>query len=263
MYKVLLLLLVVSLSYSCKETGSAVNKAASTVTTATAPVIDYPEGLDKVFANHGSLAKWKSMKSMSYEIVKEGGNESQMIDLHSRAERIKAPTFESGYDGKNYWVVADTSYKSNPKFYTNLIFYFYAMPFVLADEGIKYTKIDPLTFEGVEYPGYRISYGDGVGISPQDEYFIHYDAKTHEMAWLGYTVTFFSGEKSEKISWIRYNDWKQFSGLKLPNSLSWYASEKGKITELKNKREFVKVMVSEKAFAADELAMPEGAKGVE
>ncbi len=263
MYKFLLFLSVVFLSYACNDTGAKkmAEKAADTM--AAKPNIDYPDALDKVFANHGSLAKWKSMKSMRYEIVKEEGNESQMIDLQSRAERIKAATFESGYDGTNYWVVADTSYKSNPKFYTNLMFYFYAMPFVLADEGIKYTTTQPLSFDGVEYPGYRISYGAGVGVSPEDEYFIHYDPTTYEMAWLGYTVTFFSGEKSDKISWIRYNDWKNFNGLKLPNSLSWYKTEEGKITELRNTREFTQVMVSDQPFTKQQLAMPAGARVVE
>ena len=262
MYKFSLLLIIVSLCYGCKDSGSTATAVAkdAAAKVVSKPAIDYPDGIDKVFANHGSLAKWKSMKSMSYDIVKEGGNETQMIDLHTRAERIKASTYESGYDGKNYWVLADTSYKANPKFYTNLIFYFYAMPFVLADDGIKYTKVDPITFEGVDYPGYRISYGDGVGISPEDEYFIHYDPKTNEMAWLGYTVTFFSGAPSDKISWIRYNDWKQFNGLKLPNTLSWYNSKDGKITEPKNKREFVNVSVSDQAFSSDKLAMPTGAK---
>ena len=259
MRKILFILSVASLMYSCQQSSSS---AATKVATPemTKPKINYPADMSKIFANHGGLDKWQSMKAMSYDIVKEGGNETQMIDLHSRAERIKAATFESGYDGKNYWVVADTSYKSNPKFYTNLMFYFYAMPFVLADGGINYDKVDPLSFDGVEYPGYRISYGDGIGISPQDEYFIHYDAKTHEMAWLGYTVTFFSGAKSEKISWIRYDDWKQFNGLKLPNTMSWYKSEEGKITELANKREFINVKVSNQAFASEKLAMPEGAK---
>ena len=256
----LLLVLLTGLLYSCDNSKSSV---ATQVATTEIPSIDYPDDLDKVFDNHGSVKKWKSMKAMSYEIVKEEGNETQMIDLHDRRERIKGSTFESGYDGKNYWVLADTSYKSNPKFYTNLIFYFYAMPFVLADDGIKYTKVDPLTFDGVDYPGYRISYNSGVGVSPEDEYFIHYDSKTNEMAWLGYTVTFFSGEKSDKISWIRYNDWKQISGLKLPNSLSWYKSEEGKITELRNTREFANVSVSDQVFADDKLAMPEGARVVE
>ncbi|MFK8056209.1 MAG: hypothetical protein AB8F78_08845, partial [Saprospiraceae bacterium] len=175
------LLLGLTLSLvSCNQGATAEQEAPATVA---APAIDYPADLDKVFDNHGTLDKWKSMKSMSYEIVKEGGNEKQQIDLHSRAERIDASTFSSGFDGERYWTVADTSYKGNAKFYTNLMFYFYAMPFVLADDGITYTKIDPIVFEGKSYPGYRISYGDGVGISPQDEYFIHYDAETFEMQW--------------------------------------------------------------------------------
>lgn len=260
MQKYILLLFFTGLLFSCMDQN---NSKENGLAVAAVPSIDYPEGMDKVFENHGSLAKWNSMKAMSYDIVKEGGNETQMIDLQTRTERIKASTFESGFDGNNYWVVADTSYKGNPKFYTNLMFYFYAMPFVLADNGIQYTEMEPLNFEGKEYPGYRISYDSGIGVSPEDEYFIHYDAKTYEMAWLGYTVTFYSGTKSEKIKWIRYNDWKQINGLKLPNSLSWYKSEEGKITELRNTREFANISVTEQAFPTEKLAMPRGAKIVE
>lgn len=259
MYRLLFFLSLCLCTMACQQ-GDKPTAQKDTTVKIVKPQIEYPGAMSKIFEQHGGLAKWQSMRSMSYDIVKEGGNETQMIDLHTRAERIKASTFESGYDGKDYWVVADTSYKSNPKFYTNLMFYFYAMPFVLADGGINYESIDPLTFDGQAYPGYRISYGKGVGVSPEDEYFIHYHPDTHEMAWLGYTVTFFSGEKSEKISWIRYDDWKQFNGLKLPNTLSWYKSEEGKITELANKREFANVTVSDQPFAAEKLAMPEGAK---
>lgn len=255
--KNLVLFFLIALLCSCNESPKSATVAAPP---STKNIIDYPEALDKVFANHGTLEKWNSMNSMSYEIVKEGGNEKQIIDLKSRAERIEASSFTSGFDGTKYWVQADTSYKGNPKFYTNLMFYFYAMPFVLADEGINYTKAEPLIFEDKEYPGFRISYGDGVGVSPEDEYFIHYDAQSFEMAWLGYTVTFYSGEKSDKIKWIRYDDWMQFNGLKLPNSLSWYKTEEGKITELRNTRNFENVMVSEKQLPESILTMPAGAK---
>lgn len=248
------------LLFACKNEKSSENKVP---TIATKQLIDCPAELDKVFDNHGTLNKWKSMKSMTFEIVKEGGNEKQQINLLSRAERIDGPTFSSGYDGEKYWTVADTSYQGNAKFYTNLMFYFYAMPFVLADDGIKYSKIDPIIFEGKSYPGYRISYGEGVGISPQDEYFIHYDAETYEMQWLGYTVTYFSGEKGTKTSWIKYDDWKDFDGLKLPNSLSWYRSEEGKITELRKTRNFINVTISSEAFSKETLQMPVGAKEVE
>ena len=226
--------------------------APATTETASAPTIDlskYPAALQKVFAKHGSLETWKNMKALSYEIVKEGGNEKQAIDLHNRRERIETPTYKTGYDGTDFWLEADTSYKGSPVFYHNLMFYFYAMPFVLADDGIVYGDTEPLEFEGKTYPGIRIAYEDGVGVSSKDNYFLHYDPATYEMAWLGYTVTYFSGEKSEKISWIRYNDWKEMNGLSLPNSMTWYKVEEGKIIAPRNTRNFTEIKVSKTALA--------------
>jgi len=258
--KYITLVVLASLTFfACKNNST--NTESSSVTEVNQ--IDYPEAIDEIFDQHGTLALWKKMKTMSYEIVKENGNEKQIIDLQNRRERIEASDFTSGYDGKEYWVEADTTYKGNPKFYTNLMFYFYAMPFVLADEGIIFTKAEPITFEGTTYPGYRISYGEGIGVSPEDEYFIHYDAKTKEMAWLGYTVTFYSGKKSEKIKWIRYNDWKNFKGLKLPNSMTWYNVEDGKITEPRNTREFVNVTVNETKLDDSTFTKTAGARVVD
>ena len=230
------------------------------------PKIDlnkYPADLQKIFAHHGGLDIWHKMKSMSYEIVKEAGNEKQMIDLKDRRERIEASNSTTGYDGTDFWVEADTSYKGNPIFYHNLMFYFYAMPFVVADDGIVYSEADTLFFEEKKYPGIKIAYDAGVGISPEDEYFIHYDPDTFEMAWLGYTVTFSTKEKSKKIHWIRYNDWKKSDGLLLPNSLTWYKYENGLPTEKRSVRQFVKVVVSETAFEKSVFEKTEGAEIVE
>ena len=204
----------------------------------------YPAELSKVFETHGSLETWKEMKALSYEIVRENGNEKQWIDLTTRNERIEASNFKTGYDGKNYWLEADTSYKGNPKFYHNLMFYFYAMPFVLADDGIVYSETDDLIFENQNYPGIRISYNDGIGESPEDEYFIHYNPETYQMEWLGYTVTFYTGEKSKKVKWIRYNDWVNIEGLLLPQSLTWYNMEDDKITEPRSPRAFTNIQIS-------------------
>lgn len=224
---------------------------------------DYPAALNKVFDTHGSISQWKTMKSLSYEIIKEGGNEKQWIDLVNRNERIESSNFKTGYNGKEYWLEADTSYKGNAKFYHNLIFYFYAMPFVLGDDGIVYSETAPLEFEGTSYPGIRISYNQGVGESPEDEYFIHYNPTTHKMEWLGYTVTFYSGEKSNKISWIRYNDWGDQNGLLLPNSLTWYKVEEGKLVEPRSKRTFVNIKLSKEQPKAKIFEKTPNAKIIE
>ena len=136
MKNILLSFFLLSILVGCNQAPTADKTQTAEVTK---PAIDYPEALDKVFDHHGTLAQWQKMKSMSYEIVKEAGNETQMINLQTRAERIENSKYISGYDGEKYWIAADTSVKERVKFYTNLIFYFYAMPFVLADDGIIYS----------------------------------------------------------------------------------------------------------------------------
>lgn len=224
--------------------------------------IEYPPAIQKVFEAHGGLDIWKGFKAMSYEIEKEEINEKQFIDLNDRRERIEASNVTMGFDGKDFWMEADTSYKGNPIFYKNLMFYFYAMPFVLADDGIQYTEVEPLTFEGQSYPGFRISYDDNVGVSPEDEYFIHYHPDTHQMEWLGYTVTYYSKEKSTKIKWIRYDDWAKNSGLILPNSLAWHTAEDNKPLAERNRVNFTDVIISTEPHDDGVFVKTEGAENV-
>ena len=156
------------------------------------------------------------------------------VDLHSRKSVINTPKYSLGYDGKEAWLAQEdsTAFKGNKDFYYNLYFYFYAMPFVLADEGIVYEKAVPIKFEGIEYPGFKISYKANVGSSPDDNYFVYYNAETYQMEWLGYTVTYFSEKPTEKSNLIRYNDWEKTTGFVLPKSITWYKKdEQGQPTE--------------------------------
>ncbi|WP_394750035.1 hypothetical protein [Spongiimicrobium salis] len=223
----------------------------------------YPEALQQVFEAHGGLDTWKSKKSLAYELPKGETKEIHTTNLYSRKDRVDAENFTIGYDGKEVWLLDENKeYKGDAIFYHNLYFYFYAMPFVVADDGIVYSETEDLEFEGKKYPGVRIAYNDGVGASPKDEYFVHYDPETHQMAWLGYTVTYRSGEKSDRVSWIRYNDWKEFNDVVLPNSISWYTYEGRTIKELRNTVTFENVTLSEQARAASYFEKPEKAEFV-
>jgi hypothetical protein len=215
--------------------------------------IQYPDDLVKVLDKHGSLSKWQTMQTLSYDFYKDDNpkTEMQIIDLKNRRERIEATTFKTGFDGQNYWLEADTTYKGDAVFYHNLMFYFYAMPFVLADEGINYEAVEDFEFDGITNKGIRITYNAGVGESPKDEYILYYDAATYQMTWLAYTVTYFNSEeddnKAPKYGWIRYNDWESINGLVLPSILTWYSSEENKPTEVRSKRYFKNIEITEKA----------------
>lgn len=156
----------------------------------------------------------------------------------------------------------DNSYEGNPAVYHNLMFYFYAMPFVFADDGIHYEDAETLEFEGESYPGIHISYDAGIGASPKDDYYLYFDPATHQMAWVGYTFTFGSDEKSEDVRYIRYADWMKVGDVMLPKILTWYTSEGSTIKEAKDPLAFENVSLGEVAKPDDFYNRPENAKVV-
>ncbi|MBC2838820.1 DUF6503 family protein [Robiginitalea sp. SC105] len=205
----------------------------------------YPEALQRVFDAHGGLDAWKAKRTLRY-VIPGDLPETHTIDLWTREDRVDTDAYSMGFDGERTWILdPDNAYEGNPEFYHNLMFYFYAMPFVLADPGIVYGDTPDLEYQGKRYPGVSISYNAGVGISPKDEYYLHYDPETGQMAWLGYTVTYRTGEDSDNVKWIRYDDWGRFGGVVLPETISWYEYEGRDIGELRNTVEFADIRVSE------------------
>jgi hypothetical protein len=83
------------------------------------------------------------------------------------------------------------------------------------------------------------------------------------MEWLGYTVTYFSKEKSTKIKWIRYDDWKEINGLILPKSLAWYELEENRPLSEKKRRQFENIIVQKELFSDSIFAKIQGAKFID
>lgn len=226
MRKLILLILLTSISFSCKTEQKKKSPEEKKEVKKTV----YPDAITAVFEKHGGIAAWQKQRFLTYTVK----GEEHTTDLHSRKALITSENYSLGFDGKEVWLQQkdSTAFKSNPEFYYNLYFYFYAMPFVLADDGIIYTDVAPLQFEGVSYPGIKIAYKANVGVSPDDNYFIYYHPETKQMAWLGYTVTYFSKKPSDKFNIIRYNDWENVNGFLLPKSITWYnKNENGVPTE--------------------------------
>ena len=183
---------------------------------------NFPKELSKVFEKHGGIKAWRNAKVLSFN----KGEEAHTSDLETRKIVINSPKYSLGFNGKEIWLDQDSTYfKGNKDFYYNLYFYFYAMPFVLADDGIIYEKTEDLKFEGVNYPGYKISYKANVGTSSDDNYIIYYHPETYRMEWLAYTVTFKSKKPSDTYKIIRYNSWEDVNGLILSKVITWYKKD--------------------------------------
>ena len=222
----------------------------------------YPKEIFSIFKQHGGVATWNSMNTLSYEFEEEGNVEKQTIDLKSRRIRIEQEKFNIGFDGNEVWVQAlDTNvYEGDARFYHNLYFYFYAMPFVLADDGIEYAITESLVIDSIEYPGTKISYNKNVGDSPEDNYILYYNQKTKQAEWLGYTVTYFNGKPSEELHYLKFESWQKINKLLLPKTLTWYNLDiENNTKEERGKMTFTNVKLSSEKLPDSLFMKPKGA----
>ncbi|MEO1029919.1 MAG: hypothetical protein AAFX55_00860 [Bacteroidota bacterium] len=256
------LLAILAVTISCQQTKNKTDYSNDDLEITTSI---YPEHITKVFDAHGGIDQWNNMQTLSFTMDRPNGKEVTTTHLKTRAELIDAPTYTMGFDGDSLWVTEKNGneYKGNAKFYKGLMMYFYTMPFIVGDDGILYEEVEPLTFEGKTYPGILISYEAGIGVSPDDQYIIYYDAESGQMEWLGYTVTFGKNEKSKDFHFIRYNNWQKVNGLAVPKSIDWYTYENSQPIEKRNTVEFTNVVLSEKAPDNSMFVMPEDAKVIE
>jgi len=260
--------LAATLFISCNNETKTQSKAETLAPVAVepeTPAKTYPAAMTAIFDAHGGMKKWNDMNTMSYALPKEV-EEIHTIDLKTRKVRIETKDYALGFDGDKVWLKQEDSTSFNPsraRFYHNLMFYFYAMPFVLADDGITYEETKSLEMDGVTYPGTKISFGEGVGDAPDDNYIIYHHPETKEMAWLAYTVTYNSKEPSERYSYIKYAEWENVNGVKLPSKLQWYKVEDGKPTEMRSERAFTKTSLSEAKADTALFSKPEGGEFTE
>ena len=251
MKKIILLLFMITL-VSCKNESK---KEVKKETSVAVKKESFPTDLGKVFEKHGGIKAWRKAQILSFN----KGEEVHTSDLHSRKIVINTPKYSLGFDGKDIWLDEEKkgTYKGNKDFYYNLFFYFYAMPFVLADDGITYNKVENLVFEGKKYPGFKISYASDKGTSPDDNYIVYYNPVTFQMEWLAYTVTFKSKAPSETYKFIKYNTWENVNGLILPKAITWYKKdEKGNLKEASKSVEFTLPLVSQGKLSDSFFAKP-------
>lgn len=257
------LLIALIVLASCKNDKKDTKKYAEENLDITTSI--YPENVTKVFDAHGGIDAWNEMQSLVFTMEKPNGDEVTTTDLKNRKSLIEMPKHTIGFNGETVWLKHKdtTQYNGNAKFYYNLMFYFYAMPFILGDDGIIYEDAEPLIFEGITYPGLKIAYQAGVGESPEDEYILYYNSETYKMEWLGYTVTFFSKEKSKEFHFIKYSNWQTVNGLVLPETLTWYKYENNLPTEKRNDLKFKNIKLSKDKPESQIFEIPEGATLVE
>lgn len=214
------------------------------------------EKISQVFDAHGGYDTWSQMQTLRFAMDEE----VHLVSLKDRKILIKEGKKKIGFDGEKVWVTPDDADASDAHFYHNLFFYFIGMPFVLGDPGVIYELIPSKQILGKSYDGIKVSYGDGVGNSSEDNYILWVDPETNKMEWLMYTVTYRSGEESDQYKLIKYSQWLERKGLLLPQRLEWYTYKNDSVGNVRSEVTFSSVKLSKDRTSEVLFQMPENAQ---
>ncbi len=241
----------------------ACQQVEKTVTDTTKEIVkvQLPKALAAGIEAHGGMEQWQKMQTWAYTIERNEQPERQFIDLKTRKVLLKQDAYTIGFDGKEVWITPNKEAfgKGSPRFYHNLYWYFHAFPFVMTDPGINYEVLPQKEMDGKLYDAVKISYNAGVGDAPDDYYIAHFDAETHQMYLLLYTVTYFQGEPGDKYNALIFDDWKEVNGLLVPNSMKGYKYADGELGEQRYTRVFTDIELSTTPADQAQFAMPAGA----
>ena len=178
--------------------------------------------LDAAIDAHGGLDRWRSFGTLEFDLTKGESIEHHVVDLHSRLVRVETEDWTIGFNGADVWISPGMdAYGGSPRFYSSLQFYFFGLPFLLADPGTIHEDLGLREMGDETYRVVKVGFEPSVGDSPDDFYLAHIDTASGLMEALLYTVTFRSGEPNENYS-ARMYEWQEVQGLMVPAKMSSY-----------------------------------------
>jgi hypothetical protein len=220
---------------------------------------------------HGGLADWFSNGPLFFRFTYRplaGGkvrDTYQTVDTWSSRARHRLAsdeTREFGWDGERAWQMTEEGELAiNARFWALTPFYFIAIPFVLADPGVELEETGSAELEGRAYDLLKVTYGSGVGDSPDDYYIVYIDAETKRVGAVRYIVSypgFFpeGGHSPEKL--MIYDGEQRAGGIlfaKTFRTFEWDGGERGSLV--------TKIEMTDVAFrpetSVDFFEAPEGA----
>ncbi len=213
----------------------------------------------KILDAHGDWSQWTNAKAFSYAMIHETNltQESHFINLKSRKIRISSEFFEMGFDGEQTWISPNREAYSGKsiKFYHNLYFYFFSIPFVLTDPGVTVMKVEDKLLNGKTYPTFQVKFDENVGDSPEDQYFLLINEETNQLEYLLYTVTYF-GNANPSFNALKYEDYRDNNGIFFPRILTGYVYENDSTKEMRYNLSFGDVLLLPDEFNAEIFEKP-------
>ena len=253
------LVLAILLLPSCQSGEDKATEATLAHSTGTKA---YPAYFQDVLQAHGGLEQWQKLGTMQYQLTTKGNTETHIIDLKNRKDLVKADNYTIGHDGEQVWVSPNKAAfpGKSALFYHNLYFYFFSIPFVLADPGASYEQLPDTELQGKRFKTIGVSFGEGVGAAPEDRYRLLINPETNRLEWLLYTVTFFDGKPSDKFNALKYEEYQEHKWLVLPRKLVGYEYEDGQIGDVRYSVTIDDLQLKEERPDQEQFKKPEQAE---
>jgi len=234
--KTLQLLCLSLLIFGCKQEKKETQTVPETDQIKEPSSIEENKGLvllEKCLQAHGGLDLWKSFEGLEYNLNDNGKDVYQLTHLKDRRAYLKSKKYEVGFDGKVAWSLPDANEVSGKSaaFYYNLDFYFIGVPFLLKDRGVHATYEGKAKVNEKEYESLKITFGSGVGFTPEDVYYLYLDPETYVLQILTYSISYFDKENAGINSAKVYSDYREVQGLMMPHKMEnfeWTNDQMGK-----------------------------------
>ena len=167
------------------------------------------------------------------------------------------------FDGEDAWKSPADSTFQGTRFHVLTWPYFIAAPMKLDDPGTHIEDLGSLPFfGGRNLPASRLTFGEGIGDSPEDWYILYTHPKTDRLEAMAYIVTFGKTAEAaeESPSAIIYEGYEDVDGVQLSTRWKFFkwSEEDGILGE-----QVGEVSITQPRFvepAADAFTPPEGAE---
>ncbi len=208
---------------------------------------------------HGGLARWYSNGPLAfqfnYQPLDDGTprNTYEVANYWSaqtRHQLVGDTTVQYGWDGQQAWVMpTDTLIPYDVRFWSLTPYYFVGIPFVLADEGITLSLLEPDTLGGNTYDLVKVTFGTGVGDAPDDYYVVYIAQDDNQVEAIRYIVSYpgyfpDGGHAPEKL--MTYEGAQTVEGVILPERYRTFWWKDEQVAE-----HITNISLSEVAFRPD------------
>jgi hypothetical protein len=220
---------------------------------------EYPKNIRDVWSAHGGLETWNNYQSLEFTLLSgsDSPSERHMINLKDRRVRIESDSFMIGMDGEKIWVHPSAeATETDPRFYHNLMFYFFSIPFVMSDPGVNIEDAGMTRLNETSYLTLNIYFDEGTGDADDDQYVLLINPDTKQLEWLLYTVTYFSGEPAQRYNALEYTDLQEVDGLFVPANLTGYTYANDTTGNPRYRVSFTDIRFSENSFDESVFSKP-------